>query len=405
MRKYLLINKNRFIIYITIIALSIQNSSYNYFRPIEVFIPLIIIILIYKSSVIKNDLLIVLLLLFYLLCIYLKNNLNLNGLHNMQYWVYASIFFLLSKILVSIDIHRYKKLIIQVVSLSILFIIVIYILNYLNFKPTMIVFTGLPESDLMIYKVAGRTAGVSIYIILFAILLSYLYKLSWRYNLFLIVSSSILLFLNYGRQFAILLVLFYTVLFLKLRYIIIGAVALILFYSSIISFSAQISNSNNTFLSRTAEMINFYRSPSMVVRLLDSYQVINNLYDEKKIFFGAGTGEKISLLRTASTYDYYSEEISVNSKISTFETHSPDNSFIYFLIDGGLILLSVMILLFLFFFYNTITIDKKLGSIFFLLYLVVGLLSTHLITSYVITFILGFMYFYTQELKNKMEIN
>jgi hypothetical protein len=397
-----LININKYIIVVTFLILSIYNHSFKYIRPTELLIPFVLIIIYLKLHTIRKLLIPSIVLLSYLVLVYLINDATLYGAHIMQYWVYAIVFVLLAKIFVSqIDIFKYKNFILKMFFISLFIILTIYTLNFFKFNPTLIFFSSLSDEDLKLLKdgfVDDRIPGVSFSILFLGLLLFYIYKVKLKYHIFLLLISLTIFYFNSSRQVLITFFLMYIFLFIKMRYIRIGLITLVLSYSSLHILAKTLSQmKDNPFAKRFAEMIYFYKSPSYSVRYFDSEQVIEQIMYEKKLLFGLGTGAQINIIRYSKSFDYEKGELIISDYTVEQTFHGGDNSFVIFLLDGGLLLLGFILVLFILAFNKIFKFDKRISYAFLIIIFINGLFSKHLVTNYILPFILGFIYFYSNK--------
>ena len=407
-----MLNKNKLIILITFLILSIYNHTFNIIRPTEIVMPAVLMLLLIDINSITRYLISFSIVISYIFLVFLfSDTITLQGLHRIQYYFYVFIFFALSKIFIEINIFKYKKQILRAFIFSILFIIVIYCLNFLKFKPTLKFFSGFDMEIINKDFHNSRVPGVSFSIIFLGIILFYIYKVSLKYHIFLVVSSTLFFYFNSSRQVFITFILTYIFLFIKQKYIYTGLFVLIISYSGLLTIATKISKIDNPFAERTAELIYFYKSPSFAVRLIDSQQVIKKMIENNTLLYGDGTGTVYHLIRKSKKMNYQEGKIDEDGNKSVYTGHGSDNSFILLMIDGGFILLIFFLLIFIIFYFQIKKFDTRLSNVFLITILVNGMLSKHLITNYILVFILGFIYFfsvlpinkiYLQQYYNKM---
>jgi len=393
--------KNQFIIYITFLILSVYNYSFDYFRPTETVILFVLLILLVNFNKISKLAIYGTLFITYLLMVLLltvDGSLIFYGIHNLQIWVYAIVFLALSKLFADLDLEEHKTVILKAVWISLAFLILIFTLNSFGFAPTLaLVGETLEDFD----KTAIRVPGFSYVVIFFIAVLFYLFKAKKMLYFWFIVGVLVLFYFDATRSTIIAFFLVMMVLHLSYKIIVPLILILMLSYSMLFTFAAQLGNSDNEHAVRVAETIYFYKSVSVYRRYLDIQQTIKQVSDIN-VWTGASTGLKLNLWRSSINFDYKIGQILIKDATGKryYNYHCPDNSFLLMYVDGGLILLFFILAVMIKSFITIWRYDPRLAWTFLIIIIIIGFLSKHVISNYVYVFTLGFIYFYA-KLDNK----
>ncbi len=389
--------KNQFIIYITFLILSVYNYTFDYFRPTEAVILFVLLILLVNFNKISKLAIYGILLITYLLMVLLLSvdgSLIPYGIHNLQFWVYAIIFLALSKLFADIDLEEHKEVIMKAVWISLAFLILIYTLNSFGFSPTLALAGKIPSE----FEESGiRVPGFSYAVIFFIAVLFYLFKARKMHYFYFISGVLVLFYFNASRQAIIAFFLVMMVLHLSYKIIVPLIIVLILSYSILFTFAAKLGSSDNVHAVRVAETIYFYKSVSFYRRYTDVQDTIKHLSDTN-VWTGPSTGFQLNLWRTRIKFDYKTGEVLITPSRGgmSYNYHCPDNSFLLMYIDGGLILLFIVLAVMIKSFIIIWRYDPKLAWTFLIIIIIIGFLSKHIITDYVLIFTLGFIYFYAK---------
>lgn len=400
---------NIFFVYTLFFSLCVHHSSINIIRPIEFFIPILTIIILARLHLIKNILIIFIIFIIYLYIVDIINN-GLTGylLSRGRYWIYLFIFIALAKIFVSINYFVYKRTIHKAILFSIFIIIFIYLMLYLKVSFFLNYFAHYEDHLLYMWE-AGRIVGIPIDIFILFLVFSYQYKFQKKFNYSIIIVTLFLFIFMQSRTTLVTIVGIYIILFFSRKTIIKMSLLFIIIYPTLIVFlQTLILNDKYRIVAyKIAELLYFWNSPSMFVRINDTkFFILNWFASFPNFIIGHGLSFHLIHPRYQTTYDPFSGNLNVNYAIyETHIRHQADNLISLLVVEGGFILLSVVVSFLIFFFYKIYRNDRRLGFTFLFIILIYGINSAHIVTSYVIPFILAYLYYMSLKLNKENTIN
>jgi hypothetical protein len=403
-------NQVSLFIFVLFISLSVYNNTNFLIRVTDFFV---IFLLVFIFKYLKEHALEILLLLIF--CLYLlsveivNNNFSNFGeaLSRLRYWIYIYIYIILAKIFLSIDVSIYSKKIRNAMIMSISIIFIIYFLVYLDVSFIIYFFTDSRINEDLLYLSKERLGGVSVYIFYFFIILNYNIWKSKKVNYLLFISIILITYLTLTRQFFVTSLIIFAILYISKRTFYYLISILIGSYFLIISFIQILlkDHSNLTFVTRLAEIVYITQSPSILGRFRDLSYFINN-WTENIYNFIVGHGLSFSLVYPR----FYQEFNPLLGKLNVFYSqaylqnrHNADNLISLLIVEGGLLLLIFISVVFLITLFNIIKINTRMGILYLFIFIVTSITSVHVVTNYIIVFTLAYIYYYTINSNNKGE--
>ncbi len=394
-------------IYTLFIALAIYNQTNTMLRPTELLTPFLFLVVLSQYRQIKHIILLGIFLLSYLILVDFSNNgFTPSTFSRSRIWLYAILFIASAKIFVSIDQIKYKQTIFNAFLLSIGIILLAYLLIYLRIPFALHYLSPMAIMKNTQFFESGRILGVSTTLFLFFLIYAYLNNMSRFFIHFLFLSQIFLFFIQQSRTALFTFLIVYILLFFSKKAIIVLSV---LFASSLSLIKIFLSNlmASEQFGrvgARLAEMLYFYKSPSMFVRLNDtSYFLKDWLTSWTSFLIGHGFSHKIHFPRYGFQYNPFTGNLEIiYGYIDMQYRHNADNLLSLLINEGGLFLLLFILILFIWSFIKIFKIDKRLGIVFLTLIIMESLSTVHLITSYVLVFLLAYIYYGTLNIENKV---
>ena len=395
-------------IYILFIVLSIYNYTNQILRPTELLIPFLIFVLISKVDKVKTILITGILILFYLISVDTMNNgLTPMTLNRSRIWGYAILFFAMGKIFASINFNKYKSTIYNAMILSLSIIFLIYILIYLDISIVNKYFTPssiMSEGTLNGMKSTNRILGVSTVMLLLYIILYYINDNRSRLKYILFFINILMFIVTQSRTFFVTFMLVYLILYGSKKTWTILLTSVLLFFptmQAIVYFLIH-NEKYHIYGEKLSELLYVFSSPSMFVRSNDTSYFINDWLSSGYTFvIGRGFNFLLSYPRFPVDFNSVTGEIEILSQYEIWQLrHNSDNLLSIIIVEGGLILLIFVILLFILMFKKIYKNDKRLGFTYLAIVLVYGLTTIHLLTNYVLVFILAYIYYASIKKRN-----
>lgn len=396
---------NIFFIYTLFISFCVHHSSINIIRPIEFFIPILLLIVLTKLHMIKNIIIVFLITITYLYIVDIFNN-GITGylLSRGRYWIYLFLFIALAKIFVSINYNIYKKNIHKAILISILTILFIYTMLYLKIGIFLKYFAHY-ETHLIYMWEQGRIIGVPITVFILFLILSYQYSFKKKFNYYILLIALFMFIFMQSRTTLITIVGIYIILFFSKKAILKMSIIFIVLYPTLIAFleGLMLNDKYRIIAYKLSELLYFWNSPSMFVRINDTKLfIINWLTDFSNFIVGHGLSFHLKHPRYQAIYDPSTGKLNVNYGVyETHIRHQADNLMSLLIVEGGVILLSTVVLFLIYLFFKIYKKDKRLGFTYLFIVLVYGVNSVHIITNYIVPFILAYIYYSSQNIKKE----
>lgn len=261
------------------------------------------------------------------------------------------------------------------------------------------------ESHLIYMWEQGRIVGVPITVFILFLLLSYQYNFKKKFNYYILLLTLFMFTFMQSRTTLITIVGIYIILFFSKKAIVKMSIVFILLYPSLLAFlEGLILNDKYRIIAyKLSELLYFWNSPSMFVRINDTKLFITNwLTDFSNFFVGHGLSFHLKHRRYQAIYDPTTGKLDVNFGIyETHFRHQADNLMSLLIVEGGVILLSTVVIFLLYLFFKIYKRDKRLGFAYLFIVLIYGVNSVHIITNYIVPFILAYIYYSSLNIKKE----
>ncbi len=397
-------------IYILFISMSIYPPGPGVLKPPDLLLFFLVLVALSQLDYIKNILLIGMLLVTYLFIVDIVNNgVKVSTLYTGgKTWIYAVLFIVFAKIYASINFYKYQKSIIHAIYLSIAIIIIIYISLYFRIPFSMRYFTNVSEHLNSQYWAGGRVSGIYITVLMSFLLISYINHIKYKLNYILLTSElSLYLIVQSRTQLFTFLVLYVVLFFSKKALVFLTILGFVSFSFILGMLEILMQGEHRIVAGRIADMIYFWNSPSMHVRMNDTKYFIENwLSDLNSFFIGNGLSFTLTFPRVNFEYEpLLGKLITLRGEYRMVTFHRADNLMTELIVDGGLLLLLFISYIFIYAFIKTYQNDNRLGIAFLLMTVMNAFSTVHLVTNFTLVFFMAYLYYGSISLKNRKENN
>ena len=381
------------IVYLIVLLFAFNSGIGGKISPLDILLLLVLLVIIYENNGLNKYLVYLVVILTYLSVIDIYNGVIWGSyLSRVREWLYFLIIISFAYVVSANHSNNIRdrgvKRLLYLMPLS---FAVIYYLAAKN--STIYSLVASTSSD---YNRIYTSLGHPFFIfIIYAV-----YKIKIRANvlLWVIIPYLFILTLNFSRMYSlsffgvvfILLLLprFRSFNVLRILTIAVGFAIFILIVMSI---------ENEYLIERFNEIINLRASSGFIGRYEQTLQTFTHLFSNTStLLFGGGLSGRYEVIITPMIFNKFTGEVKYlynNPQFHNF--HSGDNIFSLLAMDGGILLLSIMLYVAFYTAKKLYHADKYIFLAYSYLLIMLGAFSTHIVSMPALTFTLSFIYFST----------